>query len=87
MVFRQSWASLPLGHRVSSAVASGMNLRGVTGGRDLDDSELLRLCGRHHGFHDPWRYDVKKRPITGEPRIPRQWASMACKCREFESVP
>ncbi|RAL01920.1 uncharacterized protein BO80DRAFT_47182 [Aspergillus ibericus CBS 121593] len=104
LVFRQWWVSLPLVHRVPSAVASEMKLRGVSGGRDLDvceslwrphrhgltlvqDSGRLRLCGRHHGFHDPWRYDVKKRPITGEPRRPRRQTSMVCKRRGFDLVP
>ncbi|RDK38028.1 hypothetical protein M752DRAFT_85203 [Aspergillus phoenicis ATCC 13157] len=32
----------------------------------------LQWCRQHHGFHDPWRYDVKKRPITEEARMPRQ---------------
>ncbi|PYH69285.1 uncharacterized protein BO88DRAFT_45921 [Aspergillus vadensis CBS 113365] len=32
----------------------------------------FQWCRQHHGFHDPWRYDVKKRPITEEAHMPRQ---------------
>ncbi|OJZ82233.1 hypothetical protein ASPFODRAFT_51073 [Aspergillus luchuensis CBS 106.47] len=32
----------------------------------------FQWCRQHHGFHDPWRYDVKKRPITEEAHMPSQ---------------
>ncbi|PWY86449.1 hypothetical protein BO94DRAFT_82921 [Aspergillus sclerotioniger CBS 115572] len=46
--------------------------------RLVQDSGLLRLCGQHHRFHDPWRYDVKKRPITGKACMLRHQTSVVC---------